>query len=102
MVSNEEREFNKNLGDMIRVIRTRFGLSQKDIANKIGVTFQQMQKYEVGDNAISAYKLHQISQILETSFVSRIMHGFPEFKYKMLPVDKIKSITKGLERELLG
>ncbi len=53
------------IGKTIRVMRARFGLSQKDLANILGVTFQQVQKYESGDNRISAARLYEIAQMLE-------------------------------------
>lgn len=41
-------------------------MSQMLIAEKIGLTFQQIQKYERGGNRVSASKLYQIAQVLET------------------------------------
>ena len=53
------------IGQMIRVMREKMGLSQKDVANKIGITFQQVQKYECAANRISAARLYEISRIFE-------------------------------------
>jgi transcriptional regulator with XRE-family HTH domain len=47
---------------MIRVSRE---LSQSAMGRFIGVTFQQLQKYEVGTNRISASKLHDIARVLD-------------------------------------
>src|SRR5262249_53727681 len=48
----------------VRVRRLEKGLSQTQLATKIGVTFQQVQKYENGVNRISASRLQRIAEIL--------------------------------------
>jgi transcriptional regulator with XRE-family HTH domain len=53
------------LGRNIRLRRMMKGISQTALASKIGVTFQQVQKYEGGANRISASRLSQIAQVLE-------------------------------------
>ena len=45
--------------------RLMLDMSQTDIANALGVTFQQVQKYEKGTNRISASRLQHLSQILQ-------------------------------------
>ena len=67
-LNTEKIEFNKNLGAIVCAARIRMRLSQKQIANKIGVTHQQFQKYETGKNGISIYRLWQISNVLKISF----------------------------------
>jgi transcriptional regulator with XRE-family HTH domain len=52
---------------MVRVSR---GLSQSALASQLGLTFQQLQKYEKGTNRISASKLHDIAHILGVEVVS--------------------------------
>jgi transcriptional regulator with XRE-family HTH domain len=56
----------KLVGARIRQRRRERGMSQMLIAEKIGLTFQQIQKYERGGNRVSASKLYQIAQVLET------------------------------------
>ena len=53
------------IGRNIRFFRIEGGLSQTELAEHIGVTFQQLQKYEKGSNRISASRLQHISQILQ-------------------------------------
>ena len=55
-----------HVGRQVRLYRTVAGLSQTQLAESIGLTFQQVQKYERGGNRISASKLVQISQVLGT------------------------------------
>ena len=53
------------VGKNIRIYRIRAQFSQTALAERIGVTFQQVQKYEKGTNRIGASRLQQISQILQ-------------------------------------
>jgi transcriptional regulator with XRE-family HTH domain len=53
------------VGLRVRARRLENRLSQTDLANKIGVTFQQVQKYEKGTNRIGAGRLQRISEALE-------------------------------------
>jgi len=51
------------VGDNIRVLRLARDMSQGELAKKIGLSFQQLQKYEKGANRISAGRLWKIAQI---------------------------------------
>jgi len=55
------------VGAKIRVLRVSRGLSQSDLADQIGVTFQQVQKYEKGANRVGASRLSQIANVLGIS-----------------------------------
>lgn len=55
------------VGMRIRMRREDRGLTQQDLAKAIGVTFQQVQKYERGTNRVSASRLLQIAARLETT-----------------------------------
>lgn len=54
-----------HVGGRVKVKRKSMKLTQQDLAKALGLTFQQVQKYERGANRISASKLHKISQTLE-------------------------------------
>jgi len=54
----------KKIGLKIRRIRKNWGLSQIDLAERIGLSFQQIQKYEKGSTRISVMRLQQISEAL--------------------------------------
>jgi transcriptional regulator with XRE-family HTH domain len=53
-----------DIGQRIRARRLELGLSQTDLAEKIGVTFQQVQKYEKGANRVGGGRLGQIAEVL--------------------------------------
>ena len=54
----------KHVGERIRYRRILLGLSQQRLAQDIGLTFQQIQKYEKGVNRISASRLLEIAMVL--------------------------------------
>ena len=49
----------------VRALRLRRGLSQSELGTALGVTFQQVQKYERGTNRISASRLYRIAEALD-------------------------------------
>lgn len=53
------------LGQRLRAQRLSRGLSQEELADRLGVTFQQLQKYEKGTNRIAATRLQEISALLK-------------------------------------
>jgi transcriptional regulator with XRE-family HTH domain len=55
------------VGAKIRIFRSYRGMSQTDLARKIGVAFQQVQKYEKGTNRIGAGRLSRIAAVLGIS-----------------------------------
>lgn len=54
-----------HVGKRIRLRRTLLGFSQENLAGMLGVTFQQLQKYERGSNRVSASRLWDLSQKLD-------------------------------------
>jgi transcriptional regulator with XRE-family HTH domain len=55
------------LGRRIRVRRRELGLNQDQLARQLGITFQQLQKYERGTNRVSFSRLVEIAQSLKCS-----------------------------------
>ena len=53
-----------HVGARIRLRRKLLGLSQQQLAERLGLTFQQVQKYERGVNRVSASKLYETAQVL--------------------------------------
>lgn len=68
----------EHIGQRIQLRRVMLGMSQKDLANICGVTFQQVQKYECAGNRISASRLFEISVALETP-IKFFFCGLPGF-----------------------
>ena len=65
------------VGRQVRLYRTVAGLSQTQLADAIGLTFQQVQKYERGSNRISASKLMRVAEVLGVS-VSAFFEGIDD------------------------
>jgi transcriptional regulator with XRE-family HTH domain len=55
----------KHVGSRVRMRRLMLGMSQEELGDKLGISFQQVQKYEKGTNRISASRLHEMSEILQ-------------------------------------
>lgn len=68
----------EHIGQRVQLRRVMMGLSQKDLAKKCGVTFQQIQKYECAGNRIAASRLYELSTALETP-VSFFFAGLPGY-----------------------
>lgn len=66
----------KHVGSRVRMRRMMLGMSQEKLGDALGLTFQQVQKYEKGTNRIGASRLQQISQILQVP-VSFFFDGAP-------------------------
>ena len=56
-----------HVGSRVRLRRNMMGLSQEKLGNALGLTFQQVQKYERGANRIGASRLWELSRILDVS-----------------------------------
>ena len=61
------QDADRSIGARIRERRMMLGLTQQELAGVIGVTFQQMHKYEKATNRISAGRLHTLAQALEVT-----------------------------------
>jgi transcriptional regulator with XRE-family HTH domain len=66
----------KHVGSRVRMRRMMLGMSQEKLGQALGLTFQQVQKYEKGTNRIGASRLQQIAQILQVA-VSFFFEGAP-------------------------
>jgi transcriptional regulator with XRE-family HTH domain len=66
----------KYVGSRVRMRRIMLGMSQEKLGEALGLTFQQVQKYEKGTNRVGASRLQQISEILQVP-VSFLFDGGP-------------------------
>jgi len=64
-MSNQSNLVDSYVGARLRMRRVMLGMSQGKLGQLLGVTFQQIQKYEKGSNRISASRLRQAAQVLE-------------------------------------
>src|ERR1700758_5254680 len=70
--------FDTLIGTRLRARRLEMHISQSELGDKLGISFQQIQKYEKGVNRIGAGRLQQIATVLETDvafFVGDLVNG---------------------------
>lgn len=65
--SNEANPIDKHVGSRIKLRRSILGVSQEQLAKMLGITFQQVQKYENGVNRVGASRLYDIGKVLDVS-----------------------------------
>jgi transcriptional regulator with XRE-family HTH domain len=97
-----------HVGSRVRLRRMVIGMSQEKLGERMGLTFQQIQKYEKGTNRVGASRLYQLSQILDVPvqffFEDAPLHvtgrtnvgGFAESKTEAYLLDFLNS-RDGLE-----
>ena len=73
-----DENFNKHLGNKLKIRRLALGLTQTKVAKAINVTFQQIQKYEKGTNGVSSIRLLQLANYLKVP-VNYFFEDFPEY-----------------------
>ena len=74
-----EDNFNKHLGNKLKLRRLALGLTQTKVAKAISVTFQQIQKYEKGTNGVSSIRLLQLANYLKVP-VNYFFEDFSEYQ----------------------
>ena len=81
-----DENFNKHLGNKLKLRRLALGLTQTKVAKAINVTFQQIQKYEKGTNGVSSIRLLQLSNYLKVP----INYFFEDFSEYLINLEKSK------------
>ena len=81
-----DENFNKHLGNKLKLRRMALGLTQTKVAKAINVTFQQIQKYEKGTNGVSSIRLLQLSNYLKVA----INYFFEDYSEYLINLDKSK------------
>jgi transcriptional regulator with XRE-family HTH domain len=76
MLSKAPNPVDTHVGSRVRMRRLMVGMSQERLGDALGLTFQQIQKYEKGTDRIGASRLQQISEILQVP-VSFLFEGVP-------------------------
>jgi len=83
-----DHEINIYIGQRIKLRRNMLGITQKQLAQECGVTFQQIQKYEAGETRIMPERLYRLGCVLDIP-VSFLFAGMP----KQTPVGDAVSIN---------
>ena len=81
-----DENFNKHLGNKLKLRRLALSLTQTKVAKAINVTFQQIQKYEKGTNGVSSIRLLQLSNYLKVP----INYFFEDYSEYLINLEKSK------------
>lgn len=65
MSKKAPNSIDRHVGNRVRMRRLMLGISQEQLGEGLGLTFQQVQKYEKGTNRVCASRIQQISEILQ-------------------------------------
>ncbi len=76
MSTKSPNPVDRHVGSRVRMRRIMLGMSQEKLGEALGLTFQQVQKYEKGTNRVGASRIQQISEILQVP-VSFLFEGNP-------------------------
>ena len=79
MVTKSPNPVDRHVGSRVRMRRMLVGMSQEKLGEALGITFQQIQKYEKGTNRIGASRLHQIARVLSVA-VDYFYEGAPQIE----------------------
>jgi len=93
--SEKPNPIDVQVGSRVRLRRNMLGLSQEKLGEAIGLTFQQVQKYERGANRIGASRLHRLAQILEVP----ISYFFEEMGTASAPGGRLAEDQAGFEHD---
>ncbi len=79
-----------HVGARVRLRRTALGMSQEKLGDAIGLTFQQVQKYERGTNRIGASRLYELSRVLEVP----VSFFFEELDHEVIAGTRIAGLSE--------
>src|SRR5438132_1623536 len=88
MIKKSPKSVDTYVGSRVRMRRMMLGMSQTKLADAVGLTFQQIQKYEKGTNRIAASRLQEFSGILQVP-VEFFFEGVPNLS--ALPTGTVSS-----------
>ncbi|MBX9635255.1 MAG: helix-turn-helix domain-containing protein [Magnetospirillum sp.] len=89
-----------HVGRRIRQRRTVLGMSQEKLAEAMGLTFQQVQKYEKGNNRVGASRLFDLSRVLDVP-IAYFFDELSEAVQAPAPPADVTAETPSLKRETL-
>jgi transcriptional regulator with XRE-family HTH domain len=103
----------QELGNLVRLRRQELSMTQQDLGAKLGLTFQQIQKYEKGTNRISASRLVQIAEIMRVPlmfFYGPLIEGekrhdsllFMDNRYSVRLMQAFSKIRPELQRKAVA
>ena len=94
MLNEDVRQFNLSVGKKIKSRRLELKKTQTWLAKKIGVTFQQVQKYEKGSNGTNLFNLKQMADALQVSVLYFFVEEKPLLLTKEMEITNDQSASR--------
>jgi transcriptional regulator with XRE-family HTH domain len=94
MLNEKVRQFNISVGQKIKTRRLELKKTQSWLAKKIGVTFQQIQKYEKGSNGTNPFNLKEIADALKVSVLYFFVEEKPLLLTKEMEITNDQSASR--------
>ena len=94
MLNEDVRQFNLSVGKKIKTRRLELKKTQSWLAKKIGVTFQQVQKYEKGSNGTNLFNLKEIAYALQVSILYFFVEEKPLLLTKEMEITNDQSASR--------
>ena len=94
MLNEDVRQFNLSVGKKIKTRRLELKKTQSWLAKKIGVTFQQVQKYEKGSNGTNLFNLKQIADAFQVSVLYFFVEEKPLLLTKEMEITNDQSASR--------
>ena len=94
MLNEEHKQFNLSVGQKIKSRRLELKKTQTWLAKKIGVTFQQVQKYEKGSNGTNLFNIKQIADALKVSVLYFFVEEKPLLLTKEMEITNDQSASR--------
>jgi len=94
MLNEEHKQFNLSVGQKIKSRRLELKKTQTWLAKKIGVTFQQVQKYEKGSNGTNLFNLKQIADAFQVSVLYFFVEEKPLLLTKEMEITNDQSASR--------
>ena len=94
MLNEETKQFNISVGQKIKSRRLELKKTQSWLAKKIGVTFQQVQKYEKGSNGTNLFNLKQMADALQVSVLYFFVEEKPLLLTKEMEITNDQSASR--------
>ena len=114
-------DYDKTIGRRLRLLRLERGLTQEQLAERLNITFQQIQKYEKGTNRVAAGRLQALAKILkvppayffeepdkeveqiafdrEAMTTAKVLHAIPHQPTKTHLCSLVKSLDKWMRED---
>ncbi|GAA6213103.1 helix-turn-helix transcriptional regulator [Hyphomicrobiales bacterium 4NK60-0047b] len=96
MIDSSTYNIDRHVGEKLRERRILLGITQKHLASQNGVTFQQIQKYELGKNRISVGRLYRIAKILQVD-MDYFFDGYEDTSISEICLETEKSSTSSID-----